>query len=161
MPKGEKRPARHAARRQATAPTFRRRRARGPPKVVPPPPPPEDDLDGSLRRALGLPPSATRGPPPEADVETSEEAPEEPGLLPEEEPAPRVRVVRAGGLSASGHLVCVSCGRILRWTLPPQTQAELTGIAQSSPEGWDVEAISVSCTGTCPACQRQRASGSA
>jgi Fe2+ or Zn2+ uptake regulation protein len=52
------------------------------------------------------------------------------------------------------HIVCRGCGRIAPVALETEEELRLEAIARAAPEGWAVDLVAFSLTGTCPRCQQ-------
>ncbi|MCI4326574.1 MAG: hypothetical protein L3K16_02925 [Thermoplasmata archaeon] len=53
----------------------------------------------------------------------------------------------------TGHLVCRSCGRIVRLELAEGDGPNLAAFADRRPDGWSAESVSLTVTGLCAACR--------
>jgi Fe2+ or Zn2+ uptake regulation protein len=73
----------------------------------------------------------------------------------------------AGGPTAylppqpTAHAICRRCGRIVRVPIPAAEVAELQSFVDRRPDGWSIEGMSFSFTGTCPTCQALQSVGPA
>jgi hypothetical protein len=52
------------------------------------------------------------------------------------------------------HIVCRGCGRIAPLNLDLDEELRLEAIARASPDGWSVDLVAFSLTGTCPRCRQ-------
>lgn len=69
-------------------------------------------------------------------------------------PTARVEVVRSvSGEDPHAHIVCHACGRIQRVELSELDRHLLTELAALRPDGWDVDRIAFSLTGSCRRCR--------
>jgi Fe2+ or Zn2+ uptake regulation protein len=56
-------------------------------------------------------------------------------------------------MAPTGHLVCRSCGRIVRLELAEGDGPNLAAFADRRPDGWSAESVSLTVTGLCATCR--------
>jgi hypothetical protein len=54
-----------------------------------------------------------------------------------------------------GHLICHSCGRIAELELTELDRHVLMETSRRRPNGWEIDGVTFSLTGTCPGCRRK------
>lgn len=77
-------------------------------------------------------------------------APVVPGSVPE-----GVAITSPPPETPHGHLICHTCGRIAELELTELDRHLLMELARRRPEGWEVDGVTFSLTGTCPGCRRK------
>ncbi|MGC2290081.1 MAG: hypothetical protein WA688_09555 [Thermoplasmata archaeon] len=54
-----------------------------------------------------------------------------------------------------GHLICHRCGRIAELELTELDRHFLMELSRRRPEGWEIDGVTFSVTGTCAACRKK------
>lgn len=54
-----------------------------------------------------------------------------------------------------GHLICHRCGRIAELELTELDRHLLMETSRKRPDGWEIDGVTFSLTGTCPECRRK------
>ena len=54
-----------------------------------------------------------------------------------------------------GHLICRRCGRIAELELTELDRHLLMEISRRRPDGWEIDGVTFSLTGTCPRCRKE------
>lgn len=54
-----------------------------------------------------------------------------------------------------GHLICHKCGRIAELELTELDRHFLMELSRRRPQGWEIDGVTFSLTGTCPRCRKE------
>ena len=54
-----------------------------------------------------------------------------------------------------GHLICHRCGRIAELELTELDRHFLMELSRRRPQGWEIDGVTFSLTGTCPRCRKE------
>lgn len=73
-----------------------------------------------------------------------------PGSVPE-----GVAIAAPPAETPHGHLICHGCGRIAELELTELDRHLLMQLSRQRPDGWTVDGVTFSLTGTCPRCGRE------